>query len=329
MGPGGERLRVLSARALFLCLAWGLCGTAAAAPPTFTLSDPRGDDHGDGTLRYPRRGSYESGDLDLLSVSARPEKGGTLFEAVFARPIRKPGPEAIDGGGTGLDKVARFGFYTLNLDVYIDTDRVPGSGRRDLLPGRRAVMDSSTAWERAIVVTPRPYEAKEELQGMRFAVVKDSLARTSPRLDAELLRETRRISDAETDSTVFFPTRIRVVGPKLQFFVPDGFLGGPARDSWAYVVAVSGADLARRFDVDASFMLGKEFSGGLMILPVAPGWPDDRLGGGREDDSLQPPLIDVLISPDQRQEDALKDYDRRTGRPARLRGAVPATGRAR
>lgn len=164
---------------------------------------------------------------------------------------------------------------------------------------------------------------------MRFAVVKDSLARTSPRLDAELLRETRRISDAETDSTVFFPTRIRVVGPKLQFFVPDGFLGGPARDSWAYVVAVSGADLARRFDVDASFMLGKEFSGGLMILPVAPGWPDDRLGGGREDDSLQPPLIDVLISPDQRQEDALKDYDRRTGRPARLRGAVPATGRAR
>ena len=37
-----------------------------------------------------------------------------------------------------------------------------------------------------------------------------------------------------------------------------------------------------------------------------------------------PPLADVLIAPGLAQEDALKDYDRKAGRPVRLRGVVPA-----
>jgi len=35
-------------------------------------------------------------------------------------------------------------------------------------------------------------------------------------------------------------------------------------------------------------------------------------------------LVDVLIGPGVSQEDALRDYDRTTGRPVRLHGVVPA-----
>lgn len=302
------------------------CSSASpcSADTAFKLSDARGDDYGDGSLLYPRDEHFARGDLDLLSFSARPEKDGTLFEAEFARPIRKPGPEVVDAGGTTIGQIARFGFYTFNVDVYIDTDRVPGSGRVAMLPGRRAEIDSSTAWERAILVTPLPYDALSDLEGMSFDAAKDSLQRVSPRVDDETLARLKGTIHAEVESTCYVPTRIRVVGRKIQFFVPNSFLGGPASDRWAYTVAVSGADIARRFDVNSSFLIGSAFSEGLMILPVGPGRPDDRLGGGRESDDMEPPLLDVLIAPGARQEDVLKDYDRLTKRPAKLPGIVPA-----
>lgn len=299
---------------------------AAAPPPIFTLGDPSGDDHGDGSLLYPLRDDLAPGDLDLISLSARPEKDGTLFEAVFARSVRVPGRQPTDAGGTPLDRVARFGFYTMNVDVYIDTDRVSGSGRVAMLPGRRAEIDSATAWERMICVTPRPHEAREALRKMRLQAAKDSLERTTPRVDREDLERAARSIEAEIDSTIFFPTRVRSVGRTLQFFVPGAFLGGRARDVWAYVVAVSGADVDLRMRLGSDLVAAKDFAEGLMIVPVAPGRSRERFGGGRENDDAEPWLVDVLIAGNRRQEDALKDYDRRTGRLARLRGAEPTEG---
>lgn len=297
---------------------------ARAAKTIFSLSDPRGDDHGDGALEYPRSHHFARGELDLVSFSARPEKDGTLFEAVFARPVRKPGKETIDAGGGTLNREARLGFYTINVDVYIDTDRVEGSGRTAMLPGRRAEVDPATAWERVVVVTPRPNESRGEYGGMRLKAVRDSADRVAAREEEEAMERLEREVAAEIDSTVFFASRIRVTGPKLQFFVPGSFLGGAARDSWAYVVAISAADLVRRFELGASFLGSTDFAEGLAILPVAPGLPADRLGGGRDRDELQAPLLDVLIAPGVKQEEALGDYNRRARRPARLPGVVPA-----
>ena len=53
----------------------------------WTIEDPRGDDRGEGNLLYPLESDMRSGDLDLLSLTAKAEKGGTRFEARFARPI--------------------------------------------------------------------------------------------------------------------------------------------------------------------------------------------------------------------------------------------------
>ena len=56
----------------------------------------------------------------------------------------------IDNGGTLLTDIATLGFYTFNVDIYVDTDRVPGSGRTAMLPGRKAEVDPASAWEKAI-----------------------------------------------------------------------------------------------------------------------------------------------------------------------------------
>jgi hypothetical protein len=297
---------------------------ATAAAPVFSVHDPVGDDAGDGTLVYPSRGDLMPGDLDLVSFAARLEKSGTVFEATFARPIRVADRRPVDAAGVTLDRLARFGLYTLNLDVYVDRDRVAGSGRTAMLPGRRAEVDSATAWERAICVTPRPHEARAALVRMRLKAARDSLERTSPRVDREDVQRLELAIEAEIDSTILFPTRITVTGRTLRFFVPAAFLGGQAQDAWAYAVAVSGADLLQRVDLRLGVLGGPAIATGLMILPVAPGRPEDRFGGGRENDALQPPLVDVLIAPQRSQADALKDYDRHTQRPARLRGVVPA-----
>lgn len=311
---------------LAAALAWpaGAVPSLAAPPPLFTLADPAGDDAGDGTLVYPGRGELGPGDLDLVTFAARPAKDGTLFEATFARPIRVADRRPVDAAGVTLDRLARFGIYTFNLDLYVDRDRLPGSGRTAMLPGRRAEVDSATAWERAICLTPRPHEARAALARMRSRAARDSLERTRPRVDREDLERSERAIAAEIDSTVFFPTRITVSGRTVRFFVPSAFLGGPAQATWAYVVAVSGADLLQRVDLGVAVFAGRETEPGLMILPVAPGRPEDRFGGGREDDALQPPLVDVLLAPGRSQAEALNDYDRLANRPARLTGIVPA-----
>lgn len=301
---------------------------AAGPDAPFTLADPRGDDHGDGSLKYPIRSDLARGDLDLLSFTARPEKNGTRFVATFARPIAKPTRRAIDAGGTALDAVARHGFYTFNLDVYVDTDRVPGSGNVATLPGRKAEIDPASAWERAICLTPRPAEARETLRRLLARREKKELAaERRKRLDSVEKGQVEERVKSLVAETVFFPTEVRVNGPNVEFFVPASFLGGAARPTWSYVVAVSFADLEQRLDVPATLGLAEAAPDSLMVLPIAPGTHADRAGGGRDDDPLQPPLVDVAVPKGKKQEDVLKDSDPASARPVRLPGVVPADER--
>lgn len=302
----------------------GISGrTRAAEPPIFTLTDPRGDDHGDGTVTYPRREDLKQGDLDLLSLVARPDPEGTLFEATFARPIARPGSLVIDNLGTTADKVARFGFYTFNLDIYIDTDRVPGSGSLALLPGRKAEVAPANAWEKAICLTPRPFEAQEGLKRLlvRFAR-RDVKARTGKVDPAEMKLTEAGISE-DVDKKVFFPTRVRVVGPTVSFLVPITFLGGRARPTWSYVVVVSGADIIQKIDVPEMLGLSEPDPDSLMIMPVSYRNYVDRFATTR-DDPLLPLIIDLIVPPGKKQEEILRDDDPKSGRLVRLPGVVPA-----
>lgn len=288
----------------------------------FELKDPHGDDHGDGTLRYPFRPDLRPGDLDLIRFAARPGEGGTWFEATFAKAIRPPGRETIDGVGTTRDRIARLGFYTLNVDVYIDTDRESGSGRTELMPGRLAETRLDDAWEKAIVLTPRPNVAEAELEREWLRQAKERTKRGKGLSREELRREKERI-DAEVARLFFFPRQVRVRGHEIEFFVPDAFLGGKARSDWSYVVAVSGAELERRVHIPFLRSVTLDPNTG-MILPVH-SVPTERAFGGRDDDGLQPPLVDILTPSGVSQRTVLSDYDAVEGRPARLPGVMPAT----
>lgn len=310
-------------------LAAALLLTVLAAPPAFgkalfTLSDPRGDDHGDGNFIYPLNEELDPGDLDLLTFSASPGKGGTWFEATFAQPIRTPEAEVVDDLGTTLKSIARHGFYTFNLDIYIDTDRQPGSGAVAMLPGRFATIDRASAWERAIILTPRPHETRGELKRILTRKLTEELKDENSTLDTGTAAELRGQIPDDVDSRIFFPNQVRVRGNKVSFFVPESFLGGPVKDTWSYAVAVSGADLLASFDVSRVLgrSSGKEET--LMILPISPGKWTDRFGGGREAAPNQPPLVDILVPKNERsQESLLQDFDARSKRNAVLLGVVP------
>jgi hypothetical protein len=288
----------------------------------FTLADPKGDDHGDGTLLYPKRSDMRPGDLDIVEFAAQAESGGTVFEASFDHHIRLSSRRTVDKAVAGA---ARLGFYTFNIDVYIDTDRVPGSGSTVTLPGRHADIAAANAWEKAICLTPWPNEAREFLKKIYEERARREAA--SPE-GAVAPADAQRISSSvaqKVASTVYFPTLVWVTGHQIRFFVPDSFLGGPARPNWCYVVAVSGADIS-----DDALNLSKPFPPDepvpdkLMIIPVGHGMTPDNFWSPRGNKDFEPALIDIIVPADIKQETVLHDYSAAQGRFVQLPGVVPA-----
>jgi hypothetical protein len=286
------------------------------------INDPRADDYGDGTLQYPLSADYEQGDLDLLSLAAYAEKDGTRFEATFGRPIKQPPRRTIDAIGTQLDQIARLGFYTFNIDIYVDIDRVAGSGSTATLPGRRASIDPASAWEKVICLTPDPALASAEVKRI-FVRAANKQARAEKKRGG-ISEELRRKLESNVNEYVFFPTRVRVLGSRVEFFVPNSFLATEAKASWSYVIAVSGADIVQRIDQRGRLIRIGAAAESLLILPVTTGRPADRFGGGREDDPLQPPLVDVVVPAGVDQKKVLSDYDPDAGVMVKLPGVVPA-----
>lgn len=78
-----KRFLALALFGLFACPALG-------SDVVFTLTDPKGDDFGDGKLVYPQRDDMTPGDLDIVQFKATQEEDGTWFEATFARTVQKP-----------------------------------------------------------------------------------------------------------------------------------------------------------------------------------------------------------------------------------------------
>lgn len=311
-------------KVVLLLLALAVSLPAFAGKEIFSLADPRGDDHGDGNLIYPLNEDLDEGELDLISLKAEADGDGTSFEATFAKPVRVPGREAIDDLGTPLDTVARFGFYTMNLDIYIDTDRVPGSGAVSTLPGRLASVDPGSAWEKAIILTPRPHEARGELKRMMNRAVKDEMKKEDSALEEDEAEAMQAQIPVDVEERIFFPTKIKVRGNRVTFFVPGAFLGGPAKDSWSYVVAVSGANVLQSFDISRALGRQTDKEEALMILPVSPGKWNDRFGGGRENAAIQPPLVDIVVPEGKKQENVLGEFNQRRKEPVVLPGVVPS-----
>jgi len=308
--------RLLTGLALLIAAAVH-SGTAAA---DFRLDDARGDDFGAGDLVYPNRPDFQKGSLDLEYLSAKNTSDGTWFTVRMGRPPPHPRERVSDIGGDPLENLARNGFYTFNVDIYIDTDRVIGSGNTYTLPGRLVNVDRGAAWEKAVVLTPRPQVARAwyalhlgqvgeaELRAEKGKVEKGDLGGIDERVEDRIAR------------AVHFSERIRVRNRNIEFFVPREFLGGPVEDHWAYTVFVTAADVEQAGKV-LNISPGA-FS--LMVMQVAPGLATDRLGIVNQGDVNQPPVMDVLASSIEEQKRALSDYDVVAPRLASLSAVSPS-----
>jgi hypothetical protein len=207
-----------------------LLTTHALAAPSIVASftDPAGDDNGDGKLLYPMSRDFQEGDLDLRAFTVSRDADGFWLEATFANPIREPGTALMGAAADSAADFVRKGFYTFNIDVYVDTDRRRSSGNTFTLPGRHVRIDPAYAWEKAIVLTPRPQLMRTELLDALRAQYPDQAA-------AEI--------EDNVDRSIHFPTRVKVRGKTVAFFVPQAFFGDSDGSDWAVTVLVTGAKL--------------------------------------------------------------------------------------
>lgn len=293
--------------------------TAAAAGELFRLDDVRGDDVGEGSLIYPDRGDMERGDLDLVSLSAEQRSDGIWFIAEFGQAIRSPVGRVTEIGQTPMDRIARNGFYTFNLDLYIDTDRVAGSGQTGTVPGRGVAIDRQFAWERAVILTPRPDIARTMLQ-MYFDTTNEAELRAKQgRVSKDELRDLEALSESRVNELFYFPTKVRVMGRRIEFQVPEDFLGGVPARNWGYTAIVTGADLEQTGRPGQLLPVKQT----MMTMSVARGVRASQWGIRGDADEATPPVIDMLGSDPDTQKNVLSDYDAVAGRLAAIPGVAP------
>jgi hypothetical protein len=291
----------------------------AVAEPLFSLEDLKGDDVGNGSLIYPNRDDMERGDLDLVRVSAEQRSDGIWFVVEMAQAIRSPVGRVTELGQTPIDRLARNGFYTFNVDIYVDTDRIAGAGETIAVPGRGVGIDRNFAWEKAIVLTPRPDIARTMMQMHFDEQFEAELRAEKGRTSKEDLKDVEGRSEKRVNDLYFFPTRVRVTGRQVEFHVPTEFLGGVPEASWAYTVLVTGAEIEQ---TGRPGNLGSRRPT-MMTMGVARGVRWSQWGIRGDADEATPPVIDILSPNPDVQPTVLGDFDVVAGRLAAVPGLAP------
>jgi C-terminal binding-module, SLH-like, of glucodextranase/Short C-terminal domain len=292
---------------------------AAGAEVLFSIEDPKGDDDGSGALLYPNRDDLEPGDLDLVRFSAEERGDGVWFVVEMAQPIRSPVGRVTQIGQTAIDRIARNGFYTFNVDIYIDTDRKTGVGETGTVPGRGVTVDRNFAWEKAIVLTPRPDTARTMLQLYYDQEYEAELKAKKGRTSKEDVAAVEGRSEQRVSDLYFFPTKVRVATRRIEFQVPPEFLGGVPSRSWGYTVIVTGCDIEQT-GRPGLFSPTRQT---MMTMPVARGLHSSQWGMRGDVDEATPPVVDILATGPEAQANALDDYDTVAGRLAAVPGMAP------
>ncbi|MEJ2602073.1 MAG: glucodextranase DOMON-like domain-containing protein [Gammaproteobacteria bacterium] len=304
-------------RATLLLLLLISCQLPAAT--VFEIRDPVGDDHGSGDLLYPNRGDLQPGDLDIVSFAAENEAGGTWFQAEFRNPIRTPQSEVTEVGQVPMPRLARNGFYSFNIDIYIDQDLEPGSGLTEALPGRKVRIDAATAWEKTVLLTPRPDIARSMLASHLERIREQELRAEQGRVTGDDRERIAAAVEQTLTERYFMPNRVRVRRRVIRFFVPEEFLGGPASRDWAYTVLITGAEVeqtTRLATAPENFLL--------MNLPVERGLNFRNFGLRGDADADQPPVVDYVMPRAGWQRIRLSDYNVARGLYASVVGTVPS-----
>jgi len=122
---------------------------AATSKVVFEMDDPVGDDYGPGTYTYPTAADFHTGmasndntSFDLTHFKVSADENYVVFEFTY------------DNLG-GNVWTAAYGFSLQYPEVYIDKDRVSGSGKTSTY-GANLQVASADAWEVALTIGPDP-----------------------------------------------------------------------------------------------------------------------------------------------------------------------------
>jgi Membrane-anchored protein predicted to be involved in regulation of amylopullulanase len=303
-----------------------VAGAALAAPAgagaqqLFSLDDVRGDDDGNGSLIYPNRDDIQKGDLDFVRLSAEQRADGIWFVAEMSQPIVSPVGHVTEIGQTAVERLARNGFYTFNIDIYVDTDRIAGSGQTGTVPGRGVAIARDYAWEKAIILTPRPDIARTMLELYFDTEFESELRAKQGRVTKEELEALQQQSEQRVNELFLFPNKVRVQGRRIEFQVPQEFLGGVPSASWGYTALVTGCDLEQ---TGRPGQLAAVKPTTMMTMPVGRGVRSSQFGMRGDADEATPPVVDILAPDVQTQKEALSSYDMVSGRLAAVPGMRP------
>jgi carbohydrate-binding DOMON domain-containing protein len=177
-----------------------------ASAKTVAFGDPKGDDFGPGTYKYPTKAEYKKGSFDLVDVEIK-DKGNELevtigLNAAIEDPwdsARWPSP----GNGFSLQMI----------QLYVDNDGKAGSGERDALPGMNATFADDSRWEKVIVVSP---QANKEIT-------------------SRLEQKAKAMKDK-----VVLPSKVTAKGKKIIALVKKADVGvsfDPSKAGWQVLVA--------------------------------------------------------------------------------------------
>lgn len=230
----------------------------------FESIDPKGDDRGPGNYRYPDFEEFKEGILDIVKVEALADGDHTLFKVTFDREVptsvRSSGTSSRDGRSTSSWRTGENGWAFQVIDIYLNIDRVPGSGETRSLPGRRVRFAPADAWEKVILICPM---APHELEN--FINVKSN--------NSDLLQMKDRI---------IVPKSYQVQGSTISARVPYIETGRPGPD-WGYQF------LSLCFSEDDNPTI-------LLNLEVYSAEDDRHFGGGT--DFLGDPNVIDMITPE-------------------------------
>jgi hypothetical protein len=257
----------------------------AASIPMASFEDAEGDATGPGGLVPPTDPSYQDGDFDLRRVAVLVDGQDVLFVVTLGAAVR-PSP-AAQQAGLALGQPGS-GLFLQNIDIYIDTDRTPGSGSSACLPGRRVAFADGRTWEAAVVLTPQPDLAR--------AVAREALGPVADR--------------------IVFPQQLTVRGRTITARVPAALLGGTPRAGWGYSVQVSGARWAPDASGDHRWSPGTHELDAFTMPVLAQGGP--FAFGGAPAGEAHPRVVDVLLPAGVDQASVLGGFDAAGGKFARV-----------
>lgn len=113
-------------------------------PGVYKYNDPIGDDKGPGYYTYPTNPVYVSGGFDILSFEVDGSgKDNVVFKITVNADLKQDWGMAAD-------------FDIQHFQIYIDQDRVSGSGNVLTIPGLNVLVHPDFAWDRVVLITPQP-----------------------------------------------------------------------------------------------------------------------------------------------------------------------------